>query len=753
VPQLSSRLIGVLVAVFVSFGLVYETVTPVFEAGDEQFHYAYVKHIADGLGLPLQDPAHVQPWRQEGSQPPLYYILGAAASAWIDTGDVGERLRLNPHAIVGVPAYGSNDNRNMIVHSEVEQFPYQRTTLAVHLLRWLSLLMGAATVFATYRLALRVAGGTVVALLSAAIVGFNPMFLFLSAAVNNDNLVILLSTLSIWQMVRIWQDGAAARKLLLLGVLVGLAVLSKLRALGLVGVAGLLVMTNFWQSNDIHRRPSIACRLRSLAIRYLLLIMPVLLLAGWWYARNFILYGDLTGLNRMLAIVGTRQGTPQFLPLLRAEAEGLFLSYWGLFGGVNILAAPWVYAVLAVGLTLVGGLGLLWSVVRYLARIQSQGKSDRPLPPVATGFAWPLLWLLVLLVSWARWTLITPATQGRLIFPAIAVVAVALASGAQALARIAPLGRRANASFALLLSTALCVVALRVAIFDIAPSYVPPPLLSAPPAATREPLRFGDTLALLDSQIGDVVGAKLAVTLTWQATALMSTDYSVFVHLLDAGELIVGQRDSYPGLGLRPTSQLKASDVVRDVYQITIDPSAIRPSKPEVRVGVYDFANGKRLPSAQGDNPVIGSVILPALPGSDEPNPVTFHFENYFSLSGYRIEQVALRSGEALSLTLYWHADNPPPKDYSVFTHVLGQNDALWAQVDRQLPMTQWRPGQVITDIHVLQLKPDTPPEVYQIEIGAYDLSDNFKRLNIWSADGQFIGDRLLLRKIRVLGR
>jgi hypothetical protein len=192
---------------------------------------------------------------------------------------------------------------------------------------------------------------------------------------------------------------------------------------------------------------------------------------------------------------------------------------------------------------------------------------------------------------------------------------------------------------------------------------------------------------------------------------------------------------------------------VRDTYDITLDRSAIRPSEPQVRVGVYDFATGQRLTSTQGDNPTIGSVMLPARPGGVAPNPVTYHFETYFTLSGYEIDRVALAANDLLSLTLYWRVDGQSPKDYSIFTHILGQQDALWGQVDRQLPTTTWQPGQVISDTYVIPIKPGTPPEVYEIEIGAYDLSDNFKRLNIWGEDRQFVGNRLLLRKIRVVGK
>ena len=79
--------ISLILALFVALGVIYSVVTPIFEASDELWHYPFVKHLADGNGLPVQDANADQPWRQEGSQPPLYYALSALATFWIDTDD------------------------------------------------------------------------------------------------------------------------------------------------------------------------------------------------------------------------------------------------------------------------------------------------------------------------------------------------------------------------------------------------------------------------------------------------------------------------------------------------------------------------------------------------------------------------------------------------------------------------------------------------------------------------------------------
>ena len=131
--------IAVITLLFVILGVVYSLATPIFEASDELWHYPVVKHIADGRGLPVQRPGVEAPWQQEGSQPPGYYALAALVTAWIDTDDLSEVRWLNPMANTGRPLAAGN--KNMVIHTEREAFPWRGTALAVHLIRLLSVLL------------------------------------------------------------------------------------------------------------------------------------------------------------------------------------------------------------------------------------------------------------------------------------------------------------------------------------------------------------------------------------------------------------------------------------------------------------------------------------------------------------------------------------------------------------------------------------------------------------------------------------
>lgn len=96
-PFLARHLGLVLVMVtFALLGIIYSVTTPILEASDEAFHFAFVEHLGRGGALPVQYLDRVGPWRQEGSQPPLYYWLASLITRRVDTSDFQQVHRLNP---------------------------------------------------------------------------------------------------------------------------------------------------------------------------------------------------------------------------------------------------------------------------------------------------------------------------------------------------------------------------------------------------------------------------------------------------------------------------------------------------------------------------------------------------------------------------------------------------------------------------------------------------------------------------------
>ncbi len=776
----SHRLLSLTLGAFVVLGIVYSVVTPIFEAGDEIWHYPFVQSLATGHGLPIQDPAVKTLWEQEGGQPPLFYALAALATAWVDTRDLPERLWLNPHARIGIPLLSGN--KNLIVHTSAESFPWHDTALAVHLIRLLSLLFSAATVALTYALALEVKpGDKKLAAAASAVVALNPMFLFISASVNNDSLAVMLATLSLLLLVQLVTRGATIRRFIVLGVVLGLAALSKVSDAGLLVVAALVFAYLLWREVKIGRgrkrsiaekenepRPMVVLsqQARTIFTGSILCAGLVVAIAGWWYLRNWLLYGDPLAFNVWVQIAGGRPNPVTPLGLL-SEFQGFRISFWGNFGGVNLIAPDWVYVLLD-AVSLLAAVGLFIGLFRRT---------------LAGLLALPALWFAIVSISLVRWTLLTLASQGRLIFPAIAAVAILFVHGLEqfqvsgfrpqtsrppARFQLRRLGVEALAGlfdrnsnkpakastpsmasyvlgfgfwvlrFPYVLPVAFLLAFTALAPFVlISPAYALPPRLPAN-ASVPNPVHidFEGRAELVGydlPQASVMPGAELPLTLYWKAIAPMDEDLSVYIRLLDNAGHIVGRWDAFPGNGLYPTRLWQPNEMIVDSYRVPVTPDA-----PGAEVGRIEAGLFRRMPleNLTARDPQ-GNVITPSLgrfkiAGRNNitiENPVEIRFGERIALVGYGFGKT-VAPGSSWPLRLYWRALEKVNEDYTVFVHLVNSGGVTVAQQDNPprrgaFPTLFWDAGDIIPDDYALGIPPDTPMGEYAVQIGMYRPGDS----------------------------
>ena len=83
------------------------------------------------------------------------------------------------------------------------------------------------------------------------------------------------------------------------------------------------------------------------------------------------------------------------------------------------------------------------------------------------------------------------------------------------------------------------------------------------------------------------------LTLYWQAVDTPATDYSVFIHLSQADESIVAQRDSVPENGTRPTTSWLPGEFIVDHYNL---PLPTEPGEHTLWLGLYNPQTLERLP-------------------------------------------------------------------------------------------------------------------------------------------------------------
>lgn len=758
-------LLALILAAFVLLGATYALVTPPFEASDELWHYPMVRHLADGNPLPVQvfDSAEAGPWNQEASQPPLYYYLGAALTFWIDTSDMETVRWLNPHVDNGVIT--ADGNTNLAIHDPAVS-PWRGTLLAVRIVRLASVLLGAATVYLTYRIARLVAPQRPAIYLGAAAVNaFIPMFLFISGAVNNDNLALPLASLAVLLLMQtVAHRRATPRRWLLIGAVVGLAVLTKEGTLGLLPLAwGTALVARWQQSATPGRWRSLPRWLLLATLDFALLLLPVLLIAGWWYLRNIRLYGDILGWSAFIAVLGERS-QPASLAQLWDEREGFLASYWGLFGGVNVPMAGWIYTVLN-GLLLLTIPGFLIYLATLLRDESRRLRARRgPWLEAARDVVvrhFPLLVALLfsgaVLYGLVNWATTTWSSQGRLAFTAISTLNTLFLLG---LAGWLP--RRAGYAVAGAVSLFLLLVAAAAPFLWIRPAYAVEP---AAELSSLQPVdvTFGGDMRLVAFDVAApqplYPGDFVDVTLAWEALAPMDRDWSVFVHLNDPVlETPLAQRDMYPGQGLLPTRLLRPRQQVVDRYRLRVPASAPAPGELQVVAGLYDYHSptGERLPTEQGDTVQLSTLALAAAPGS-YPNPVSYNFGGELELVGHRAEPRRVAPGDTITLSLYWRALRNVSHDYTLFAQLLDEDTTRWAasdvvQSEDGLTTSQWLPGEVRVVEMVLPLEPDTPPGVYPIVVGAYRTLDEggWRRLQLVEEGRITMADHLRLVQVRV---
>ena len=777
------RVLALILVAFMALGTAYALVTPVFEASDELWHYPMIRHLAGGNPLPVQvfDPAQAGPWKQEASQPPLYYYLGAALTFWIDTGDIQEVRRLNPHVDNGVIT--ADGNINLVVHDDALS-PWQGTLLAVRIVRLASVLMATVTVYLTYRIARLAAPRRVeVALGAAAVNAFTPMFLFISGAVNNDNLAIMLASLALFMMLRIVRqdrerqpDGVRLGPWIWLGVVIGLAALTKEGTLGLLPMAFGTALIDAWQQRagapNSAGGPATAASPHLLATlvrkglgRFLLTLLPAILIAGWWYYRNVALYGDWLGWNAFIAVLGERP-QPATLAQLWDERWGFLASYWGLFGGVNVPMPGWIYATLNTLLPVAvpGFLLYLWRTIRAWWRLRPRSLRapsaalDALFDFVAANFGLVvcLLFSLAVIYGLVNWATTTWSSQGRLAFTAISTLSTLLAMGL--IGWMPPMPARLAAAA---LATFMFAVAAAAPFLWIAPAYEP---RQAAPPEELQPLEinFGEKLALTGYAVEAVSGtdalqpgAAIDVYLRWRVLEEMARDWSVFVHLNDPVlQTPIAQRDMYPGSGLLATSFLEQGATLVEHYRLHVPQTAVAPSTLELVVGLYDFHSqtNERLQSEQGD-----AVTLAALPvepaRGDAPNATSINFGDALELAGHELQPRVIKAGGRLELVLYYKALQPLDTDYTIFAQLLNGTDTTrWAANDIELQTSDWAPGDVqVVDVP-MDLDDGTPPGVYTIVVGAYTRQEDggFNRLQIVRESRITMDDSLSLTRVRV---
>lgn len=408
--QLRWLVIVLLIAHF-ALALQYSLHNPLGEAPDEADHWAYVVHLAQTGTLP------VGPAMTQGKHPPLYHATAALFAA---LGDARRDFFQPNPAVTLEPAPGWSPG--FFKHGADEQRPWRGGVLAMHLARLVSVWLSVVTVASALALGRAVAPDEPwLAVATAGVLAFIPEFLFIGASINNDTAAALFGVLALWGGLAIYRGKGRFASGWWTPLALGAGLLSKVHTVAIWPVVALAIVAgaiSAEQAQAADGQQSVQPGRWSRAlITAGLVFLPGLLIAAPWLLRNWLLYGDPLAVEMAMQTIDVRTSAWRWTDsswLLR----GWFVSFWGKFGGAGHIPMPGpIYGVLAL-LTGVSAAGLvqLWRKLR--------GKDERT--------AWALIGLAPLTTAIAMWrySLVALGTdQGRLLYPALAPLALLFVGG------------------------------------------------------------------------------------------------------------------------------------------------------------------------------------------------------------------------------------------------------------------------------------------------------------------------------------
>jgi len=408
-PLLPWPLVAILV-LYITMGLAYAALTPLWEAPDEPAHYNYVRYLIEHRRLPVLQAADydfaylerikaarfppdmsISPIRYEFHQPPLYYLIGALLAA---------------------------------------PLPENWQPMA---LRLFSVMLGAVFLYVAFWVVTEIFPARPVwALGATAFAAFVPMHVAMTASVNNDTLAELFLALVLLMLVRRLggQYTVNWRGDLRLGLLIGLALVTKTTAYVAVPLA---VIALFGEAVLLGKAPpdggqSTAGLPWRNALVSLIRVLSLALLIGLpWFVRNSLTYGglDILGLIRHNSIMLEQPHTADWLArlgwpgLIMEFLVTTFRSFWAQFGWMGILVDERIYMALALFCVL-AGLGCIMFFFRTFKALTVPQRWCLGLLAISFLFTFlAYLWYNVQFVQ----------HQGRYLFPALVAISVFFALG------------------------------------------------------------------------------------------------------------------------------------------------------------------------------------------------------------------------------------------------------------------------------------------------------------------------------------
>jgi hypothetical protein len=376
-------------ALYFLLAIGYSLLMPIWEAPDEGAHYhlAWYLHYRNIYAPPQKN--------YEASQPRAFYYLGSWILEGID--------KINPE----LTAYYFPKEYKYNIRVRERRFDWNdgnyRFLLGVYALRWLNILFGGLALWLnwkTFKLIVPEKGTLRLAALSLA--ALTPQYLHIMSSVNNDTIGTLAGTLLFYLVIRFLKEPSNVLGLLLVILAFFLPLSTKLTVLP-VSVAVLLILAWNWFSGLSQKR-------WLFYTGFLILVF-----AGIFY----LLFPEIakfavSEVRWRLFSLHKNAWTAKYMKDISSQ---ILWTFWGKVGWLAVGLPAWVIYVL----TTFGLIGMALQIGGWI-------KSRLHNPQFSL---WMATWLVAVftILAVSRNGLTTPATQGRLLFPAMGALSLLMVAG------------------------------------------------------------------------------------------------------------------------------------------------------------------------------------------------------------------------------------------------------------------------------------------------------------------------------------
>lgn len=363
------RLFLVVVVVGIVCRITFSLSTPNFNAPDEQSHFNYIKYLYEKRSFPVQTTKTGSPTNDwEYYQPPVYYLAS-------------------------VPAYWISHNL------------FDNNYITVRVIRLLSIVLWMVNVIFTLKILDNLHLKEIfIRIFVISMVCLLPTYTFLSSVINNDNLLITMGG----GILYLLSSKRSFRSSILMGILLGLALLTKLTAVIYIFVIAGLLFTQ-WMKRSLS--------FSSASTHFVLIIMLAAIIWLPWAVRNLNVYGDITAES----IANNPAHWPSIFHAIVATQNMINESFWavsGIYNDIGFLPHIGIYvACFAI-------IGILYGMLSSRKPLYEFFTGDKGSFMTAMALAVPVNMVLAL-----RFGVLYMQGQGRFLFPMLIPISLFTAIG------------------------------------------------------------------------------------------------------------------------------------------------------------------------------------------------------------------------------------------------------------------------------------------------------------------------------------